>query len=112
MAHSRYHRASTPWLLAALGSLIITVIEWLKQVVWPGISTWESHAITILLTTAIILIAARIIYRFACATITDIAAELNLSAKTVSTYRSRILEKMKMKSNAELTRYIVTNQLA
>lgn len=65
MAHSRYHRASTPWLLAALGSLIITVIEWLKQVVWPGISTWESHAITILLTTAIILIAARIIYRFA-----------------------------------------------
>jgi len=65
LAHSRYHRASTPWLLAALGSLIITVIEWLKQVVWPGISTWESHAITILLTTAIILIAARIIYRFA-----------------------------------------------
>jgi len=46
------------------------------------------------------------------ATITDIAAELNLSAKTVSTYRSRILEKMKMRSNAELTRYIVTNQLA
>jgi len=44
-------------------------------------------------------------------TITNIAGQLNLSAKTVSTYRSRILEKMKMKSNAELTRYIVTNQL-
>ena len=44
-------------------------------------------------------------------TITEIAGELNLSAKTVSTYRARILEKMKMKSNAELARYIVTNQL-
>lgn len=65
MVQSRYHRPSTPWLLAALGSLVITVIEWLKQVVWPGISTWESHVITILLTTAIILAAARIIYRFA-----------------------------------------------
>jgi PAS domain S-box-containing protein len=65
MAQSRYNRPSTPWLLAALGSLVITIIEWLKQVVWPGISTWESHIITILLTTAIILIAARIIYRFA-----------------------------------------------
>jgi PAS domain S-box-containing protein len=65
LAQSRYHRPSTPWLLAALGSLLITVIEWLKQVVWPGISTWESHVITILLTTAIILTAARIIYRFA-----------------------------------------------
>lgn len=65
MAQTRYRRRSTPWLLAALGSLVITVIEWLKQVVWPHISTWESHVITILLTTAIILIAARIIYRLA-----------------------------------------------
>ncbi|MCE5333173.1 MAG: PAS domain S-box protein, partial [Desulfobacteraceae bacterium] len=51
--------------LAALGSLVITIIEWLKQVIWPGISTWESHVITIMITTSIILVAARIIYRFA-----------------------------------------------
>lgn len=65
MARTRYRNPSTAWLLAALGSLVITIIEWLKQVIWPDISTWESHAITILLTTAIILIAARIIYRLA-----------------------------------------------
>ena len=36
---------------------------------------------------------------------TDIASELSLSVKTVSTYRTRILEKMGMKTNAELTHY-------
>ena len=35
----------------------------------------------------------------------EIGAELSLSEKTVSTYRNRILEKMDMKTNAELTRY-------
>src|SRR5262249_1145890 len=44
-------------------------------------------------------------------TVSSIAAELNLSVKTVSTYRSRILEKMKMKSNAELTFYATKNGL-
>lgn len=44
--------------------------------------------------------------------ITEIAIELNLSAKTVSTYRTRILEKMRMRSNAELTHYVVTHQLS
>jgi two-component system, NarL family, invasion response regulator UvrY len=44
--------------------------------------------------------------------ITEIASELNLSVKTVSTYRSRILEKMKMKSNAELTYYVIKYHLA
>ena len=54
-----------PWVLAAIGSLaMMSVIEWLKHVIWPGISTWESHSITILLTTAIISIAARIIFRY------------------------------------------------
>lgn len=43
--------------------------------------------------------------------ITDIAGELNLSVKTVSTYRSRILEKMRMKNNAELTHYVIKHQL-
>lgn len=38
-------------------------------------------------------------------TITEIAHQLSLSSTTVSTYRSRIMEKMKMKSNAELARY-------
>jgi DNA-binding NarL/FixJ family response regulator len=44
-------------------------------------------------------------------TATEIARELSLSVKTVSTYRSRILEKMKMKNNAELTHYAIRNRL-
>ena len=44
-------------------------------------------------------------------TITDIARELSLSVKTISTYRTRVLEKMKMKNNAELTHYAITNKL-
>ncbi|MBU2528152.1 response regulator transcription factor [bacterium] len=42
----------------------------------------------------------------------DIAEELFLSVKTISTYRSRILEKMKIKNNAELIHYAVKNKLA
>jgi len=38
-------------------------------------------------------------------TVSQIAEELSLSVKTVSTYRTRILEKMGMKSSAELTHY-------
>jgi DNA-binding NarL/FixJ family response regulator len=41
----------------------------------------------------------------------DIAQELSLSAKTISTYRSRILAKMNMKTNAEVTRYALQNSL-
>ncbi len=44
-------------------------------------------------------------------TVTEIAEGLSLSVKTISTYRSRILEKMKMKNNAELTYYAVKNRL-
>ena len=43
--------------------------------------------------------------------VTDIADELALSVKTISTYRARVLEKMGMKSNADLTRYAISNQL-
>ena len=42
---------------------------------------------------------------------TEIAEELHLSVKTVSTYRTRILEKMAMSSNAELTHYAIKNQV-
>jgi two-component system, NarL family, invasion response regulator UvrY len=42
---------------------------------------------------------------------TQIAAELNLSSKTVSTYRTRILEKMGLKNNSELTHYAIQNGL-
>jgi two-component system invasion response regulator UvrY len=42
----------------------------------------------------------------------EIAALLELSDKTISTYRARILEKMGMKTNAELTRYALQNNLA
>jgi two-component system invasion response regulator UvrY len=41
----------------------------------------------------------------------DIAAELELSPKTVSTYRSRILQKMHLSNNAELIRYAVQHEL-
>jgi DNA-binding NarL/FixJ family response regulator len=42
----------------------------------------------------------------------QIAEGLSLSTKTISTYRSRILSKMKMTNNAELTRYAVEHQLS
>ena len=42
---------------------------------------------------------------------TAIAEELHLSVKTVSTYRTRVLEKMSMKSNADLTYYAIKNAL-
>lgn len=41
----------------------------------------------------------------------QIANELLLSTKTISTYRSRILRKMNMNNNIELTRYAMQNQL-
>ena len=44
-------------------------------------------------------------------TVSQIAEELSLSVKTVSTYRTRILEKTGMMSNAELTHYAIKNQL-
>lgn len=44
-------------------------------------------------------------------TVSQIAVDLNLSVKTVSTYRTRILEKMRMETNAELTRYALDYKL-
>jgi two-component system invasion response regulator UvrY len=44
-------------------------------------------------------------------TTSEIAAELFLSVKTIGTFRARILEKMGMKSNAELARYAIKNGL-
>lgn len=44
-------------------------------------------------------------------TATEIAGELSLSVKTISTYRSRILEKMNFKNNAEITHYAIKNNL-
>ena len=45
-------------------------------------------------------------------TVSAIAAELSLSARTISTYRSRILEKLKLKTTADLTRYTILHRLA
>lgn len=44
-------------------------------------------------------------------TVTEIAIELALSVKTVSTYRSRILEKMDMQRNSDLTHYAIQQGL-
>jgi DNA-binding NarL/FixJ family response regulator len=43
--------------------------------------------------------------------LTDIAHTLSLSVKTVSVYRTRLLEKMKLSNNAELTFYVMSNRL-
>ncbi|SAK81245.1 response regulator protein [Caballeronia arationis] len=43
--------------------------------------------------------------------LTDIANALSLSVKTVSVYRSRLLDKMKLANNAELTFYVMSNRL-
>jgi DNA-binding NarL/FixJ family response regulator len=44
-------------------------------------------------------------------TVSGIATALGLSVKTVSTYRSRLLEKLQMRSNAEVMRYAIENRL-
>ena len=44
-------------------------------------------------------------------TVSEIADILSLSDKTISTYRARLLEKMGMKTNAELTRYAIQSKL-
>lgn len=43
--------------------------------------------------------------------LSDIAQEMMLSPKTVSVYRSRLLEKLKLSNNAELTVYAIRNEL-
>ena len=44
-------------------------------------------------------------------TVTDIAAQLNLSVKTVSTHKARLLQKMNMSSQSELIRYAISHKL-
>lgn len=54
----------------------------------------------------------QVMCKIACGkTVSQIAEEFALSVKTVSTYRSRVLEKMNMRSNAELTRYAIQQEL-
>ncbi len=55
-------------------------------------------------------------YQFMCMlatgkTMTEIADELFLSVKTVSTYRIRVLEKLKLRTNAEIIHYCLTNRI-
>lgn len=44
-------------------------------------------------------------------TVSEIAAELALSVKTISTYRARILEKMHLRTTAELMHYVIDHDL-
>jgi DNA-binding NarL/FixJ family response regulator len=44
-------------------------------------------------------------------TVSAIAAKMFLSVKTVSTYRRRVLDKLSMKNNADLTAYAIRNEL-
>ncbi|QJP99834.1 MULTISPECIES: response regulator [Herbaspirillum] len=44
--------------------------------------------------------------------VSDIASELSLSVKTISMFRSRALQKMKLRHNSELTHYVLSNNLA
>jgi DNA-binding NarL/FixJ family response regulator len=41
----------------------------------------------------------------------EIAEELFLSEKTITTYRARVLEKMKLRTNADITRYAIRHRL-
>lgn len=43
-------------------------------------------------------------------TVGEVARELSLSVKTVSTYRSRVLDKLNLRSNSDLTYYALTNR--
>ena len=43
--------------------------------------------------------------------LTEIGERLHVSVKTISSYRTRVMEKMQMKSNSELTRYAMTHGL-
>ncbi|HLZ88327.1 MAG TPA: response regulator transcription factor [Puia sp.] len=43
--------------------------------------------------------------------VSEIAAVLSLSINTISTYRNRILDKMNLRTNAELTKYMIENHL-
>ena len=45
-------------------------------------------------------------------TVSEIATDLGLSVKTISTYRARVLEKMKMRTNSELTHYAVRHGIS
>jgi two-component system invasion response regulator UvrY len=45
-------------------------------------------------------------------TVSEIADEISLSVNTISTYRARVLEKLGLNNNAEITRYALDNQLA
>jgi two-component system invasion response regulator UvrY len=45
-------------------------------------------------------------------TVSDIAEEMSLSVSTISTYRVRILEKLSLNNNAELTRYVLDHNLS
>ncbi|RJQ83913.1 MAG: DNA-binding response regulator [Desulfobacteraceae bacterium] len=44
-------------------------------------------------------------------TVSEVSSELGLSVKTVSTYKARIMQKMNMKSTAQLIRYAIVNHL-
>ncbi len=45
-------------------------------------------------------------------TVSEIGSELSLSVKTISTYRTHILAKMKLKNNSEIIRYVLQNALS
>ena len=44
-------------------------------------------------------------------TLTEIGQQMSISVKTVSVYRARVMEKMRLKNNAELTHYAIKNQI-
>lgn len=43
--------------------------------------------------------------------LTDVARQMSISVKTVSVYRARVLQKMRLKNNAELMHYAIKNQI-
>jgi DNA-binding NarL/FixJ family response regulator len=93
-----------------------TILEAIRKIARGGKYVSKDVAETVIFTTNRMLGPSRlsdreyqVLYMFASGMgMKEIAAHLSLSVKTVSTYRSRLLEKLHLKSNAQLMRYAFT----
>lgn len=98
-------------LAAALGKVLegglhvsAALGERLAQALRPGATDFPHESLSAREFQLLVLIGSG-------RTVGEIAAQLSLSVKTVSTYRARLLKKMSMKTNAELTHYALARRL-
>ncbi len=84
------------YVSAALGELLATSLEMGSEPPHASLSDREYQVLRLIASGK---------------TVSEIAGEIAISVKTVSTYRARILEKMSMRTNAELTHYAIRNRI-